>query len=150
MKLSRRKFISAAAPLAIAAAMPLSSLAIGIQKGQLSPLSIPDNVDPLSRLTWSSFAPYIGTNFTFRSNSGAVQTLALARMDDTRPINFQPTSPDQECFALTFTGSTRSQFVQDVYAVEHFALGSFSLLITVLGTKNRRKLYEAVINRIVG
>jgi hypothetical protein len=150
MKFSRRKFL-AATPLAIGALLPFNSLANGIRLAR-GYFSVPGGTsgDPLSRLTWDSFYPYIETNFAFRDSGGSAVDLQLAKMADTKPRGFKPTGPGQECFAMTFSGSLRKPLVQDVYSVEHFALGSYRLLITVVGKTRTGILYEAVINRIVG
>ena len=147
MKVSRRKFL-AATPLAIGAFLPIRGLA----DGKMAPLLdfTTKDGDSLARLTWDSFYPYITTNFTFRDAKGNPVDLQLTQMKDTRPLGYKSRGNGDECFALTFSGSQRRPLKQDVFTVEHFALGRFSLLITVIGTKNRRMLYEAIINRIVG
>lgn len=147
MKVSRRKFL-AATPLAVAAVLPVR----GVGLTGLSPILSykTDGGDPLARLTWDSFYPYITTNFRFSGADGNAVDVQLTQMDDTRPRDYKPRGDGEECFALTFSGPLRRPLKQDVYSVEHFALGGFNLLITVLGSKNRRNYYEAVINRIVG
>lgn len=147
MKVSRREFL-AATPLALGASLPISGLAFSKTASLLGFGTY--GGDPLARLTWDSFYPYTTSNFTFRDADGDVVNLQLARMEDTRPRDYKPRDDGDECFALTFSGPLRKPLIQDVYSVEHFALGRFSLLITVLGRKNGRNQYEAVINRIVG
>lgn len=147
MKVSRRKFL-AATPLAVGAVLPFKGLALG--KLTTSGRFGRDGSDQLARLTWDSFYPYIATNFTFVDSAGSPANLQLTKMADTRPRGYKATGPGQECFSLTFAGSLRGPLVQDVYSVEHFALGTFTLLITVVGKQDRRILYEAVINRIAG
>lgn len=147
MKVTRRKFL-AATPLALGLSLPVNGLAFGKTASLLGFKS--DGGDTLAQLTWNSFYPYITTNFSFRDADGNAVDLLLTQMDDTRPRNYKPRGNGDECFALTFSGPLRKPLKQDVYSVEHFALGSFSLLITVLESKNRRHYYEAVINRIVG
>lgn len=147
MKISRRKFL-AATPLALGAVLPLNGLGLGRGLSKSQPET--DDGDTLYRLTWDSFYPYITTSFEFRDEGGNAVDLQLVQMDDTRPRGYNPRGKGDECFALTFSGPLRKPLKQDVYTVEHFALGSFSLLITVLGSINKRHYYEAVINRIVG
>lgn len=147
MKVSRRKFL-AATPLAIGAILPAKGLGLA-NVSSLPPIKTDDG-DPLARLTWDSFYPYITTNFTFRDAEGNPVDLVLSRMDDTQPRDYKPRGDGDECFALIFSGPLRQPLKQDVYSIEHFALGSFTLLITVLGSKNKRNYYEAVINRILG
>lgn len=143
MKVSRRGFLAAATPLAIAAALPIKGLA-------LDRIMFSGKGDPLARLTWDSFLPYVGTDFVFSDAEGNAVDLRLERMDDTRPANYKPRGDGDECFALIFSGPRRKSLIQDTYSVGHFALGDFSLMITVLQDKNARNQYEAVINRIRG
>lgn len=147
MKVSRRKFL-AATPLALGLSLPVKGLALGKTASLLGFRS--EAGDMLAQLTWESFYPYVTTNFTFRDAEGNAVDLVLTRMDDTRPRDYKPRGDGDECFALTFSGPLRRPLGQDVYSVEHFALGDFRLMITVLETRNRRNYYEAVINRIVG
>lgn len=147
MKVSRREFL-AATPLALGASLPISALALG-KTASLAAFEN-DGGDPLARLTWDSFYPYINTNFAFRDADGKSVDLQLTRMDAAQPGGSKPRGEADECFALIFGGPLRKPLMQDVYTVEHFALGRFTLLITVLESKNRRNYYEAVINRIVG
>jgi hypothetical protein len=146
MSLSRRKFL-AATPLAVGAILPIKGLALDSLSAARSAASRLE--EQLSRLTWDSFYPYITTNFAFSGN-GATTDLTLTKMADTRPQGFRATGPGQECFSLTFLSPGKRALVQDVFQVEHFALGRFDLFITVVGKAKRGTLYEAVINRIAG
>jgi hypothetical protein len=148
MSLSRRKFL-AATPLAVGAILPLKGLALNTGFST-EKSTARDAGDRLASLTWDSFYPYVTTNFAFSSEGGARTDLVLAKMTDTRPRGFVARTQGEECFSLTFRGPLRKPLVQDVYAVEHFALASFSLLVTVVGETKRGMLYEAVINRITG
>jgi hypothetical protein len=148
MKISRRRFIAATA-LGVGAVLPFSGFASG--KGLTTGyFSMADGSDPLYALTWDSFYPYITTNFVFRDGDGSAIDLQLTKMADTMPRGYKPTVKGEECFSLTFSGSLRRPLVQDVYSVEHFALGNFSLMITVVGQARKSFIYEAVINRIAG
>ena len=147
MRFCRRKFL-ATTTLAAGAVLPFG----GVSLGQMTASDdvVAASGDPLSRLTWDSFYPYITTKFVFRDSKGSAVDLQLTEMADTSPKGFKATKRGEECFSLTFSGSARTPLVQDVYTVEHFALGSFSLLITVAGRTRKNSTYEAVINRIVG
>jgi hypothetical protein len=148
MSLSRRAFL-AATPLAVGAILPIKGLALDTGFST-EKSSARDAGDRLADLTWDSFYPYVTTNFAFTGDDGVRADLTLTKMTDTRPRGYVAKTDGEECFSLTFRGPVRKALVQDVYAVEHFALGSFSLLITVVGQSKRGVLYEAVINRIVG
>lgn len=141
MKVSRREFL-ATTPVVAGAMLPFKGMAFG------KTTALDDDV--LRGLTWDSFYPYINTSFTFRDETGNAVGLQLVRMDDTRPVGYKPRGNGDECFALIFSGPLKRPLKQDVFLVEHFALGNFTLLITVLESKNKRHHYEAVINRIVG
>lgn len=142
MKISRRKFLSAA-PIAAGAVLCLGGTGIGqtLARGSRS------GSDTLSQLSWGSFYTYVGTTFTFRDGSGNVVDLRLAEMTDHMAAGKGNLNLRGEAFSLVFSGPAGSPLRQDVYSVEHFALGSFSLLITEGATIKRRKSYEAVINR---
>ncbi len=145
MKITRRTFLEAA-PAAIGAVV-LSGNVIGQKKDRAVATVVTDKADALSHLTWDSFYPYINTEFAFRRSDGTAVTLRLTNMEDSKPARSKP-DLGQECFILTFTGPGTCPFDQDVYAVDHFALGSFDLFITA-GLRSRRSAtYGAVINRI--
>lgn len=147
MSISRRKFL-AAAPLAVGAILPVRSLALDAvlskEKGGARAAG-----DALSHLPWDSFYPYVTTDFSFTAE-GTTAALTLSKMTDTRPSGYAARAEGQECFALTFVGPSRRPLAENTYQVEHFALGTFALFITVVGKTKRGVLYEAVINRIVG
>ena len=104
--------------------------------------------DPLSRLTWNSFYPYVTSTFTFSDKKGNRVDLQLMEMTDMKPADFVTSSSGQECFALTFTGPSRRRLPQDTYAVEHFALGGFALFITTGEASRKSVKYFAIINRL--
>jgi hypothetical protein len=142
MKISRRKFLSAA-PIAAGAVLCLGGAGIG----QTSDSGSRTGADSLSQLSWGSFYAYVGTTFTFRDSVGNAVDLRLAEMTDNMAAGKGSRNLRGECFSLVFSGPAGSPLKQDVYSIEHFALGSFGLLITEGQTIKRRKSYEAVINR---
>jgi ABC-type antimicrobial peptide transport system permease subunit len=148
MKISRRNFV-AAAPFAAGAVLELS----GVGFGQMTARGFGGKAgwrytDSLSRLTWSSFIGYVGTGFAFSDATGRTVKLVLKEMIDLKPPGFVQGSAFEDRFSMTFVGSVKEPLQQDVYSVEHFALGSFNLMITYSGKTGRRAFYEAVINRI--
>lgn len=147
MKVSRRKFL-AATPLAFGAMLPVNGSAFGKTASILGFRN--GGGDQLALLAWDSFFPYVTTNFTFRDPDGRTVELLLTQMNDTRPGGYKTRGDGDECFALVFSGPPRRPLKQGTYSVEHFALGSFTLFITELGIKNKRKHYEVIINRITG
>ena len=139
MKITRRKFL-AAAPLVAGAVMQFNGVALGQLAGRSR------FTDPLARLGWSSFYPYINTAFTFTGAEGTPFEMRLANMID-NVAESQRSGLQGECFSLIFRPTQGQVLTQDVYRVEHFALGRFDLLITVGGTENGSTSYDALINR---
>lgn len=144
MKISRRKFL-AAAPAAAGILMQLSGTGLG-QSRLFAPVMA--GSEGLARLGWSSFYGYVGTTFTFTDSEGRASDLRLTEMTDLRPAGFVSKDPFQERFVMAFAGSSKVQLRQELYSVEHFALGRFDLTITFTGKNKRGSFYEAVINRI--
>ena len=52
-----------------------------------------------------------------------------------------------ECFSLIFTGPADQALKHGVYTIEHFALGTFSLLVTRGVVRKGTVRYEAIVNR---
>jgi len=53
-----------------------------------------------------------------------------------------------ECFSLIFTGPADNALKHGVYTVEHFALGTFDLMVTRGITRKGTVRYEAIVNRM--
>lgn len=136
MKITRRKFI-AAAPLAAGAILYMDRPAIG----QTGPTG-----DSLSKLGWSSFLPFVGTDFSFGGIGVPEGVLRLTDIEDTRPPGPMRRRAG-ECFVLTFSGPANTPLVQGTYEVNHFNLGDFDLFISVGPQQNTNMSYYAVINR---
>jgi|ERR1043166_1864979 hypothetical protein len=139
MRISRRNFLGTASA-AVAAILQFKNVSFGQRRviGQ----------DALSLLSWSSFYPYITTDFTFGRGGNAV-SLTLVEMTDTRPATFRGPK-GLECFVMKFQGPFYQPLAQGTYQVNHFALGDFDLFITDGGRSGKRQFYVAVINRLVG
>ncbi len=150
MKISRRKFLGGA-PIAVLSSGLILELANSVTAQKFGTERIEKfdiSKDALSKLNLASFLPYVTTDFAFRSESGRIVYLQLAKMDDVKANNPRLGKMKGENFSLSFVGSLKQQLTQDVYQVEHFALGSFTLLISVVGRNKRGWLYEAIINRL--
>lgn len=142
-KLTRRKFL-AAAPVVGGAVLGLSGSALG---QSIEAIDAPVT-DPLTKLSWKSFYPFITTDFSFGSGSNAV-TLKLVDMIDSAPKSTsRRPSRGQECFILKFQGPYYQPLEQGTYEVSHFRLGDFNLFITQGGRTGNQQFYLAVINRI--
>ncbi len=140
MKVTRRSFL-ASAPAVIGAILVADkfSFAQGVA-------ATGGAADTLANLGWRSFLPYVKTNFSFYDEAGAGYAFRLDGVDDLRTAR-HPHSRG-ECFSVMFSSSARCPLEQGTYDVRHFALGEFRLLVTVQHSTNRRRKYEAIINRI--
>lgn len=155
MKISRRNFV-AALSASLVAGIPAASVVAGtgrdpsLQDRQVGLLG----GDALSRMTWNTFFPYIGTEFEFasgtRRRSGSVARLRLSEMTSLIG-NGKVDRTEPACFQLTFRGRADAdvpRLSQNTYPVEHFALGRFDLFISDAGLVEGEYVYTAIINRV--
>lgn len=140
MKVTRRSFL-ATAPAVVGTILVADKLSFAGTSAHTA-----GDGDPLGKLGWEAFLPYVGTTFSFRSEAGSDFAFRLDNMDDRRTAAQRLGSG--ECFSLIFSSSTRCPLKQGTYDVTHFAFGSFRLFVTVQDTVNRRRKYEAIVNRI--
>lgn len=137
MSISRRIFIKTASIAAIAAAT--------IGKSTLAALAQGGATDPLANYTQATFAQYI--NSIFRLHGARTVDVKLERVEDTLPATVSRTG-GRESFVLHFRGGD-VLLPQDTYAVEHAALGNFSLFLVPSGAdENGAQGYVATINRL--
>jgi len=101
--------------------------------------------DPLNYLTKAHFEPFVDTFVQVRTGETKIQ-LRLIEVRDLKREDNEKRSFRGESFSLLFEDSLQARLPQEVYPIEHFALGEFSLLLVPTGIKGNR--YEAVINRI--
>lgn len=158
MDVSRRKFLgvfsaSFAAILSIVSTTPATSR-IAPLIGRAAPVSM--LADALSLLGWSSFYENLNTDFEFSGlqsgrNGSRPASLRLVSMKDDDPLRKGASGNDSRCFVLTFSQSSRAaRLRQNMYSVNHFALGAFELFISDPAVTEDGFSYTAVINRIVG
>jgi hypothetical protein len=156
MFISRRKFLQAGAVMAIAAGVPLTTDLVATKgqsssapqpssPGEAAPASPAVKSDTPSLYTKAAFTAYLNTSFRIRSKSTRAVEVKLVTIKDAGPI------PDRmmagkECFSLQFRGPLKLQ--QDVYTIEHAALGKFDLLLVPVGKDKKGMYYEALINRL--
>ena len=138
MKISRRKFV-VAAPLAAGMLVQMNSVA----SDQFAIAGSPDAA--VAPFSWDSFYPYLTTSFTFRDAADMPVEMRLMQMTDNRTPQ---TAAEGECFSLIFTGPANQPLKHGVYTIEHFALGTMSLLVTQGVTRKSVIRYEAIINRM--
>jgi hypothetical protein len=109
---------------------------------------------PLARLgstaapfTHAAFQPHVGTPFRVQVGASAVD-LQLTSLKQLAQHTSRGASLTGQQFSLAFNGPAQA-FGQETYAVEHGALGHFTLFLVPVGKPSTGKdgqTYEAVIN----
>ena len=148
MKTTRRKFIQHLGSAAIAV-ITLSSAGsvLGQTINSDGLFHIPDiSTDPVSRLTSAHFSPFIDTFVRVYTNEKRSVRLKIAGVKELRRETNERRGYQGECFSVLFEDSRPFRLPQDVYRIEHLALGEISLLLVPVGIDGN--IYEIVINRI--
>lgn len=141
MSTSRRDFLKKGTIVALAAGVPLSL--VQRAAGNTAPAS-PVAPEIFQGLTKADFAAQLNTEFLVNKVPGQV-TLKLVSVTD---LMGREQFSDKEGFSLMFRGELNA-LDQKTYLIEHPTLGQFSFLIVpVMGNRNRKQHYEAVINRL--
>ena len=157
MSISRRKFLQAGSAIALAAGFPLKTAMTSAQqrpiaaaltaqssaKGDTSATPNKRSAN-LANYTKATFAAQINSMFRIQSKQAKPVEVKLIEVKDTGPIPDQQSG--RECFSLLFIGQPRLR--QDTYAIDHAALGKFTLLLVPVGKDKKGSYYEAVINRL--
>lgn len=147
MATSRRDFLKTGTMGLICAGVPavLANVVVG---RPTSASGFPGESTKHFNLTRETFAPYLNTTFRIRTGSATVD-LRLAKITDLKAAAKHPARiAGKESFSLMFVGSgPSSRLTQDTYAVEHDALGSFSLFLVPVGEPANRH-HEAIIARL--
>ena len=144
MKITRRTFLGTA-PILAGAALHFQGVALGQSKTRSGLFPVPAVNDALAQLSWESFLPFIGTDFTFGQGGNAV-SLKFADMKDSIGAH-NVRRRGGENFVLKFQGPFDRVLRDGTYQVNHFRLGDFELFITNGGKVRREQYYIAVINR---
>ena len=97
----------------------------------------------LDRLTKADFAKSLHTVFT--CVLGPDHKLDLERVE----LREGRSSLRQEQFALTFYGPLALPLPQQMYDLQHAALGEFALFLVPVGKDTQGYYYEAVFNRLL-
>ena len=141
MSTSRRDFLKKGTIVALAAGVPLSLVQRAAGNSALAPPVVPELY---SALTKAAFESVLNTDFLVSKAPGQV-TLKLVSVADL--VGCEEFSK-KEGFSLMFRGELNA-LVQKTYRLEHPELGQFSFLIVpVMGSRNRKQHYEAIINRL--
>lgn len=80
----------------------------------------------------------------FRVHGSRMESTELALVE---AIDHGSTT-SQENFTLLFRGSNHEPLPQQIYRLEHPALGLFDLFLVPVGRDGQGTLYEAIINRL--
>lgn len=156
MNVTRRKFLKAGSACALLASCGLnpSQLVFGQSGGNGYGHPIPDacKTDRVFYFNRETFAPYVGTDFRFfRRGASGGHGLRLEQVSDNqaRLRSRQLRTHEGECFSLYFRGPASGDLTQDVYRLEHAALGEFKLfLVPGRNDQTGSVVYEAVINHL--
>ena len=159
MNVTRRKFLKAGSACALLASCGFnpSQLVFG-QLGGNNPgpngYKIPHQckTDRVFCFNRETFASHVGTDFRlYQRGASKGHGLRLEQVADhqSRLRSRRLRTHEGECFSLYFRGPASNDLTQDVYRLEHAALGEFQLFL-VPGRKSRTGsvVYEAVINRL--
>ncbi len=95
------------------------------------------------RLTHGAFAKQLQTRFRIRWEGAPDLTIVLA---DVSPLQ---TSPYHEQFAIVFRGPLEVPLEQQIYRLEHDAMGAFDLFLVPIGRDQHGYSYEAVFSRLI-
>jgi hypothetical protein len=151
MAVSRRNFLKAGGIVILAAGIPLKVVA-----GK-SPDPLGTKVSPASSfgrtdlLTHATLSDQLNTVFRVVQGGSEVVKVELREVNDLRTATVKKSTAmaRKECFSTIFVGPSRTPLKQNTYAVEHQALGNFSILLVPLGQNQQGLLvYEAVFNRL--
>lgn len=146
-KVSRRKFLGAAG-VSAGSVVILNATALGQLGGVANAVA---GNDPLSKLGWDAFLPFVNTDFSFYTvgRGGGFIPLKLVDITDARRLRGQARKVRQENFVLKFASGEELPLGDATYSVNHFNLGDFDLFVTRAGRgQDGTYLYTAVINRV--
>jgi len=94
----------------------------------------------LERFTPDTFAPHVETTFRVQVDAGRAVEIKLIRVED-----FGST-PTRVHFSLQFRGPLDSFLQQQIYSLEHAALGTIDLFLVPIAREASGYMYEAVFN----
>jgi hypothetical protein len=152
MAISRRKFVKAGALVFLSAGIPSVVLGATNNKrgatasGLQSPPPHGAATGSLRFFSLATLKPHLNSSFRIKAESGTVR-LKLAQVSDLKARNDNAHKlPGGECFSLLFVGAKGLE--QQVYTVEHSALGTFDLLLVPIGKNRGGQHYQAVFTRL--
>jgi hypothetical protein len=144
-KFTRRDFFLGSGAALLASSIAIPVLGQSRKTSGLAKLPPTFATDALASLTYDSFVSYIGEVMTVQTSDGRVVQLRLIAADNLRDVPDWRAKYKGDSYSLTFEIVRKARLWQDVYKFDHYALGSFSLLLVPVGLTGRR--FEALINR---
>ncbi len=141
MSTSRRDFLKKGTIVALAAGAPLSLVQRAAGNSALASPVAPENFSGLRK---ADFERQLNTNFLVNKAPGQV-VLKLVTVTD---LMGREQFSRKEGFSLMFHGELNA-LEQKTYLIEHPTLGHLSfLMVPVMGDRNRKQHYEAIVNHL--
>lgn len=97
----------------------------------------------LDKLTPASFEQHLGSRFRLDLGEAGSEDFELVKV---QRYTAELRGPRTEPFSVYFLGSSPRILQQQIYRLEHEALGTLELFITPVGREGQRIHYEAVFN----
>jgi hypothetical protein len=97
------------------------------------------------KLEQTDFTPHLHSTFGIRLDGEAVLPLELVEVGSTgAPHQDPPDNTRAQAFSVLFRGPRDAQLSQQIYALEHEAMGRLELFLVPVGPDREGMLYEAV------
>jgi hypothetical protein len=144
-KFTRRDFIMGSGAALLASSIAMPALGQTRRSSGLTKLPPAYAADGLTSLAYDNFVPYIGEVMQVQASDGRSIPLRLIAAENLRERPDWHAMYKGDSYSLTFETTRKGEIRQDVFKFEHYALGSFSLLLAPVGLTGRR--FEAIINR---
>lgn len=102
----------------------------------------------LADLHLSDFQPLQGERFTLHTAAAPSTTVQLVTAKDRTQDQGRASHLGEECFCLTFSGTTDQNITQGSYTLSHAQLGRFELFLVPAQRIGQDERYIAIIHRI--
>ncbi|HMF56714.1 MAG TPA: hypothetical protein VK619_10260 [Pyrinomonadaceae bacterium] len=147
MATSRRKFLKTGTLVALTAGLPLTL--VGTAAGKVATAGAANASTPMRNFGNGTFEQHVGSKFRTSAGEASIDLTLKNVRQLARPAKGRPALPGGEGYALTFRGSHSNPLAQDTYTLEHARLGTFSMmLVPVISKDKSARHYEAVVNRL--
>ena len=138
MTTSRRNFLKNGTLGVLAAGVSLAITETGFGRAALS------STAPSLLLDRAAFEAHLKTDFLIGISKVSIRLIEVLNLGSRKSA-----AGKKEAFTLTFRGDIGSSLKQDTYMIEHVKLGTFSLLLVPVVSRDKSaRYYEAVINRL--